>query len=107
MANLPSSPARSRVVPRKWAWLAAAFAVAGLSDLLSISLTFLYPAQVAVDLATGVVLFLLLGRNWLLLPALIAEAVPGLALFPSWVLVVGSIGLYGTIRRPAAKPPAV
>ena len=35
-------------------------------------------------------------------PGLVAEAIPGLALFPSWLLVVGSISASGTIgsRRP-------
>jgi hypothetical protein len=43
---------------------------------------------------------LILGRRWALLPGLIAEAIPGLAVFPWWVLVVLSITLYDGIKRP-------
>jgi hypothetical protein len=74
--------------------LAAAFAVAAISDALSMWLEFLPPLQWTIDVVTGGLLFLILDRQWLILPGLIAEAIPGLALFPFWVLVVGSIALW-------------
>lgn len=80
-----------------------AFAVAGISDLLFIWLEIFPPVQWVIDLATAGALFLLLGRQWLILPGLIAEAIPGLAVFPSWILVVGSIAMWGTIRSEKRK----
>jgi hypothetical protein len=86
--------------------LAIAFGVAAVSDLLSIWLEFVPPAQWTLDLATAGALYFALGRQWLLLPALIAEAIPGLALFPTWLLVVLSIATWGTVRsngQPGAR----
>jgi hypothetical protein len=80
--------------------LAAAFAVAAISDGLSFWLVIALPVQWAVDLVTALLLFLLLGRKWVILPGLIAEAIPGLNIFPFWLLVVGSIATWGAIRRP-------
>ena len=80
--------------------LAAAFAVAAISDGLSFWLVVALPVQWAVDLVTALLLFLLLGRKWVILPGLIAEAIPGLNIFPIWLLVVGSIATWGAIRRP-------
>jgi hypothetical protein len=77
--------------------IAMAFTIAIASDLASVFLEFAPPLQWVLDLATAGALFLVLGRQRLILPALIAEAIPGVALFPSWVLVVGSIALWGTV----------
>ena len=41
---------------------------------------------------------MLLGRRWLLLPALILEAIPGLWVFPFWMLVVGAVAVTGQIK---------
>ena len=81
--------------------MALAFGVAAVSDVLSIWLTFAPPFQWALDLATGFILFLILGRRWALLPGLIAEAIPGMGVFPVWVLVVLSIVIYDGIKKPA------
>jgi hypothetical protein len=82
--------------------LAAAFAVAVVSDALSILATLAPPVEWASDITTAILLFLILGRRWLLLPALIMEAIPGLWVFPFWVLVVGAIAVTGQIK-PAIK----
>jgi hypothetical protein len=79
--------------------LAAAFTVAAISDVLSVWLEFVPPLQWTIDVATAGLLFLILGRQWLILPGLIAEAIPGLAVFPFWVLVVGSIAVWGKIAK--------
>jgi hypothetical protein len=84
--------------------LALAFAIAIASDLASVWLAFAPPLQWALDLATAGALFVVLGRQWLILPALIAEAIPGVAALPAWVLVVGSIAMWGTVT-PAGGPP--
>jgi|ERR1051325_443631 hypothetical protein len=77
---------------------AAAFAVAAISDFFSVWLEFALPLQWALDFTTALLLFLILGRQWAILPGLIAEAIPGVAMFPVWVLVVVSIALWGKIR---------
>jgi hypothetical protein len=80
--------------------IALAFGVAAVSDVLSIWITFLAPAQLAVDFATALVLFWILGKRWALLPGFIAEAIPGAGVFPVWVLVVLSILVYDGFRKP-------
>lgn len=84
-------PTRTRV--------AIAFAVAAVSDFFSIWTVFAPPLQWAIDLGTAFVLFLILGRRWALLPGLIAEAIPGMGVFPVWVLVVLSIAIYDGIKK--------
>jgi len=81
--------------------MAMAFGVAGVSDVLSMWLTFAPPFEWALDMATAFALFLILGKRWALLPGLIAEAIPGMGIFPVWVLVVLSITIYDGIRKPA------
>ena len=78
--------------------LALAFAIAALSDGLAVFLTLIPPVEWAVDLMTAVLLFIVLGRQWILLPGLILEAIPGLYVFPFWVLVVGAVAIWGTAR---------
>jgi hypothetical protein len=80
--------------------LVMAFGVATISDAVSFGLTLVPPVQWGIDLVTALLLYLLLGRKWAILPGLIAEAIPGLSIFPFWLLVVGSIATWGAIRRP-------
>jgi hypothetical protein len=47
---------------------------------------------------TALLLFMVLGRQWLLLPGLALEAIPGLGVLPFWLLVVGAIAVLGTPR---------
>jgi hypothetical protein len=78
--------------------LIAAFVVAAASDILAAAFEFVPPLQWALDIITAAALFFILGRQWVILPALIAEAIPGLAVFPFWLLVVGSIAIWGTVK---------
>jgi len=39
-----------------------------------------------------------LGWQWLLLPGLVLEAIPGVGVLPFWLLVVGAIAVLGTPR---------
>ena len=48
--------------------LALAFAIAGISDAIGAFATPLPPIMWVVDLATALLLFMVLGRRWLLLP---------------------------------------
>jgi predicted membrane metal-binding protein len=77
---------------------AMAFAVAAVSDFLSIFTEFAPPVQWLVDLGTAGLLFLILGRRWALLPGLVVEAIPGMGVFPVWILVVLSLIVYDEIK---------
>jgi hypothetical protein len=87
--------------------LAVAFTIAALSDVLSVLFTFTPPVEWASDLVTALLLFMVLGWQWMLLPGLIMEAIPGLYVFPFWVLVVGTVAMWGTVRPELTKliPP--
>ena len=78
--------------------LAAAFLIAAFSDVLSFWTALAPPVQWVIDLGTALLLFLILGRRWAILPGLIAEAIPGMGVFPVWVLVVVSIIVYDDIK---------
>ena len=73
--------------------------VAAVSDVVSAGTEVVPPVQWAVDVTTALLLFGLLGWRWALLPGLVAEAVPGVAVFPTWILVVASVALWGQIQR--------
>lgn len=86
--------------PRRFNWerLGAAMAVAVASDLISFWAELVPPVQWAVDLATAIALFVILGRRWAILPGLVTEAIPGLAALPMWVLVVVYIAVYDDVK---------
>jgi hypothetical protein len=92
-------PAPIAVVKRpSWKRFLAAFVLAAISDVVSFFTEFVPPLQWVVDGATALLLFLILGRRWAILPGLVAEAIPGMGIFPVWVLVVLSILLYDEIK---------
>jgi hypothetical protein len=76
--------------------LVLAFVIAGMSDAFGAFVTPLPPIGWVADIATALLLFLVLGRQWLLLPGLALEAIPGLGVLPFWLLVVGAIAVNGT-----------
>ena len=78
--------------------VALAFAIAAVSDAIGAFATPLPPIVWVVDLGTALLLFMVLGRQWLLLPGLALEAIPGLGILPLWLLVVGAIAVLGTPR---------
>ena len=96
----PQPPPRLRLSRKR---LALAFIVAALADGLSAFLTLTPPVQWAADLVTAILLFVVLGRQWILLPGLIMEAIPGLYVFPFWVLVVGAVGMWGAAQPKRLK----
>ena len=99
-------PIIARPFPKRMArWrLLLAFAIAGGSDLLSSVLAFAPPLEWGLDFTTAFALFIVLGWQWMLLPGLIFEAIPALAVFPFWVMVVAGISVWGTVR-PQGKDP--
>jgi hypothetical protein len=78
--------------------LAMAFLVAATSDVISFWTELVPPVQWAVDLVTALLLFMVLGWRWALLPGFVAEAIPGVAAFPVWTLVVAAVVLWGRIK---------
>jgi len=100
----PSKQRNSAVTPTSITFkfskklLALAFVIAGVSDAIGAFVTPLPPIGWVTDIATALLLFLVLGRQWLLLPGLALEAIPGLGVLPFWLLVVGAIAVLGTPR---------
>jgi hypothetical protein len=78
--------------------LVLAFVIAGVSDVIGAFVSLAPPIAWAVDLVTAALLFVVLGRQWLLLPGLVLEAIPGVGVVPFWLLVVGAIAILGTPR---------
>ena len=102
------APALPQAKRHSWKTLALALLVAGVSDAISFFVSFITPVQLAVDVATAILLFLILGRRLAILPALVAEAIPGMGIFPIWLLVVLSIILYDDIVKiKALKLPSL
>jgi hypothetical protein len=71
--------------------MALAFLVAAVSDAGSIPAEAIPPLEWGIDIVTAVLLLLILGFHWQFVPALIVEAIPGLAVFPSWMAAVLAI----------------
>ena len=78
--------------------LALAFVVAGVSDAIGAFASVAPPIGWAVDAVTAALLFVVVGWQWLLLPGLVLEAIPGVGVLPFWLLVVGAIAVFGTPR---------
>ncbi|MBR5605822.1 MAG: hypothetical protein IKW70_05250, partial [Verrucomicrobia bacterium] len=70
--------------PVSKAQLVMAFFVAGIADLILTPLD-ASPICFFIDLMVAIALFVVLGWRIILLPALIAEAIPGMGIFPFWV----------------------
>jgi hypothetical protein len=96
--DLAASPAVPQTKRPSWKLLALALVVAGVSDVVSFAVTLVLPLQWTVDVATAILLFLIFGRRRAILPGLITEAIPGMGVFPVWILVVISIILYDDIK---------
>lgn len=81
------SPTRKRI----------AVGVAALSDLVQwfffpvLSEGALSPFEIALDAFTALVILLVVGFQWRLLIALVAELIPGFDMFPTWTAVVLSL----------------
>jgi hypothetical protein len=78
--------------------LVLAFVIAGVSDVVGALASVAPPIVWAVDVVTAALLFVVLGWQWLLLPGLVLEAIPGVGIVPFWLLVVGAIAVLGTPR---------
>ena len=91
--------------PARWA---VALVIALASDAVSVAASFAPALQVGVDLATALLLWAVLGWSWMLLVALVPEALPVVAVFPTWTLVVVAMKGVGLLRKGSdrsATPP--
>jgi len=97
---LPASPAIPSSTGLRFSKkrLALAIAIAGISDVVGAFVALSPPIVWVVDFVTAVLLFIVLGWHWLLLPGLVMEAIPGVSILPFWLLVVGGIAFWGTAR---------
>lgn len=93
-APLRPTFARPLLLTKKRLGLALVLAV--LSDAIGAFVTPMPPFAWVVDLITAIVLFIMLGWQWLLLPGILLEAIPGVGVLPFWVLVVIAIAFWGT-----------
>ncbi|MFM1883651.1 MAG: hypothetical protein RJA05_2060 [Planctomycetota bacterium] len=96
-------------VPYSWPRRIAAIAIAVVSDIVNAIFTWAPPVVIVIDAVTALLLWLVLGRPKILLPILVAEAIPGLNVVPLWTLVAGGLAFFGRIpgrgRTGAAAPP--
>src|SRR5215831_7840075 len=79
--------------------IALAFVIAGISDAIGAFITPLPPIGWVTDVATVLLLFLVLGRQWLLLPGLALEAIPGLGVLPFWLLWLARLLFWARLDR--------
>jgi hypothetical protein len=95
-----ASPRPASTPPLSKSCLALAFLVAA-SDVVAYGTAFGSPVQWSVDRVTALLLFELLGWRWALQPRLVTEAIPGITVFPVWLLVIASVAL--RVRRSAPR----
>lgn len=84
-------------------WLIV-FLIALVSDAVSFFISFTFVPQLGIDAATALIIWALMGWRRVWFVALIAEAVPGLSMFPTWTLVVVALRAGGLMRRKNQKP---
>ncbi len=92
------APAEVGTFPLSKKRLGLALAIAVIADVLGVFVALEPPLAWGVDLVTAVLLFMVLGWRWMLLPGIIMEAIPGVSIMPFWTLVVGAIAVWGTPR---------
>lgn len=95
---MPAGPTPARSQAR----YVGAIVVAAASDVLSAVFVFIPPVEVAIDLLTALTIWWLMGWRWAMLIPLIAEAIPGVAVFPTWFVVVLALGAFPRSTEPAA-----
>jgi hypothetical protein len=82
----------------RWRW---ALVIALLSDAIGFGLVLFPPLEWLLDAVTAAVLFAVLGFRWPLFAALAFEAMPGLQVFPAWILVVAALASTETRKAPS------
>ncbi len=83
-----------------WVRIGIALAIALASDAFSFvfsATVIAEPLVISVDLVTAFAIWIALGQPAILLIALVAEAIPGVGMFPLWTVVVGIIAATGKL----------
>ena len=83
-----------------WVRIGLAMAIALVSDGLSFFLSptvIAEPLVIGIDLVTGVLIWLALGRPMLLFAVFLAEAIPGVGMIPLWTMVVALLATTGRL----------
>ncbi len=83
-----------------WVRIGLAMAIALVSDGLSFFLSptvIAEPLVIGIDLVTGVLIWLALGRPMLLFAVCVAEAIPGVGMVPLWTMVVALLATTGRL----------
>ena len=83
-----------------WVRIGLAMAIALVSDGLSFFLSptvIAEPLVIGIDLVTGVLIWLALGRPMLLFAVFLAEAIPGVGMVPLWTMVVALLATTGRL----------
>jgi hypothetical protein len=99
-------PVRGSVAARRCAWI-----VAIAADAMQIVFFPLFGEGIAsiaddvLDVAVGVLMFLLLGWHASFVPALVAEVIPAFDLVPTWTAAV-FLATRGAARTDVTPPPA-
>ena len=94
-----SAPSKSWKSP-SWVRIGLAMAIALVSDGLSFFLSptvIAEPLVIGIDLVTGVLIWLALGRPMLLFAVFLAEAIPGVGMVPLWTMVVALLATTGRL----------
>ncbi len=95
------TPAPNLSYPR----IALALGIAVIADGLQILFTTVQPIPEIIDVATGGLMFWLLGFHWLLLPTFAVELVPVLDDLPTWTgCVVAVVALRKRAERATNSP---
>ncbi len=82
------------------AWrFAISFCVAAVADVAFMAVSPLEALEVVGDVLVALILCGILGFNWIIVPALLAEAIPALEIFPSWTLAVMAIAGIKAVQK--------
>ena len=84
--------------------LVLAFLVAAVSDVVSYGTVLVPPVRMDSGSPDVYTTFYTIGVAVADPPGLVAEALPGVAVFPVWLLVVASVALWGESSAPARSP---
>ncbi len=94
-----------------WGRIMIALAIALISDGISFfgsAVIVALPLIIGIDLVTGFLIWLALGRPMVLFAVFMAEAIPGVAMIPLWTLIVVALAVTGRLpsRITQSQPSA-
>lgn len=93
--TLPSTENEPNPNISKWRFILA-FLVALTADTVGAPLG---SFNIVFDVFVAIILIVILGFNWMIIPALLVECVPGLGVFPTWAMAIMAIAGWKTIKH--------